>query len=289
MDRPAGFTVTPLSPVLGAEVGGLDLGEVLPQSTIDGLLEAWREHIVLVFRDQTLSDDDQLRFAARFGEIGARKQAPERLRSRVEGVEQTHPDILLVSNKIVDGEPAGAFGDGEFWFHIDSGYAERPYKYTFLYGTELPSVGGDTLFANMYDAYDALDDATKQKLAGRKALHIHEYKRSEEVDISGDIGDSPHHFHPVFVTHPETGRKSLFVDRLMTRRIEGLGEEDSAATLARLFDHSERPEFVYAHEWQLGDFVMWDNRCAIHGRTWFPENETRMLRRCTVEGGALVE
>ena len=286
MDKPVGFAVKPLSPALGAEISGLDLSQELPQQTIADILDQWRRHIVLVFRDQNLTDEQQLRFAGRFGEIGVRKRAPERLRSRTEGAEQHHRAILLVSNKKVDGEPIGSFGDGDFWYHIDSGYAERPYKYTFLYGVELPSTGGNTLFSNMYMAYDALPEETRDRLKGRKALHIHEYERRAKVDISRDISDSPHYFHPVFVTHPETGRKSLFVDRLMTARIEGIAPEDSEAILAELFDHAESGAFVYEHVWRLGDVVMWDNRCSIHGRTWFPENETRLLRRCTVESEA---
>ena len=283
MDTQVGFAVKILSPALGAEITGLDLSQDLPRQTIEDLLEQWRRHIVLVFPDQTLTDEQQLRFAGRFGEIGVRKQAPERLKSRNEGVEQHHPSILLVSNKKVDGKPIGSFGDGDFWYHIDSGYAERPYKYTLLYGVELPSTGGNTLFSNMYKAYDALPEDIREKLKGRKALHIHEYERRAKVDISGDISDSPHYYHPVFVTHPETGRKSLFVDRLMTARIEGLLSDDSELTLAELFDHAESREFVYEHVWRLGDVVMWDNRCSIHARTWFPEDEPRLLRRCTVE------
>ncbi len=284
MDVQAGFTVKPLSPALGAEIIGLDLSQEQPDQVIDDILEAWRRHIVLVFRDQHLEEAEQLRFAARFGELGERKLGPEAIRERSQGVLQEHPAILLVSNKMVDGKSAGAFGDGEFWFHIDSGYAEKPYKYTFLFGMELPSTGGNTRFANMYDAYHALPQAMKDKLAGHKALHIHEYKRSEKVDqdVWDDLGDAMHYFHPVCITHPESGRKSLFVDRLMTARIEGLERDDSDQTLAELFDHSEQDRFVYEHVWELGDFVMWDNRCATHGRTWFPEEEVRLLRRCTV-------
>jgi len=289
MDKPVGFEIRPLSPACGAEIVGLDIGKTLPQQTIDDIRAAWNEHIVLVFRGQELTGPQQLAFAARFGELGERKQAPEALRERTEGVEQTDNRVLLVSNKMVDGKPVGAFGDGDMWYHIDSGYSERPYKYTFLYGVELPSRGGNTLFSNGYAAYDALPQAMKDKLAGRKALHIHQYERRARVDISGDISGSPHWFHPVFVTHPETRRKTLFVDRLMTRRIEGLAPEDSEETLAFLYDHIEKREFVYEHEWRLGDFVMWDNRCSVHGRTWFPETENRLLRRCTIEGEPLFE
>jgi taurine dioxygenase len=279
--------VTPLSPACGAEISGLDLTEDLPQAVIDQVQEAWHTHQMLVIRGQDLNLEQQLRFAGRFGELGERKQAPDALRERTEGILQTDKHTLLVSNMVVDGKPVGAFGDGDMWYHIDSGYAESPYKYTFLYGMELPSTGGNTLFANTYMAYETLPQALKDKIEGRMALHIHEYKRSEKVDISGDISGSPHWFHPVVIRHPETGRRALFVDRLMTRRIEGLDPEESESVLNQLFDHAENPKNVYEHVWKLKDLVMWDNRCLIHGRTWFPKEENRLLRRCTVEGGPL--
>lgn len=280
--------ITPLSPACGAEISGVDLTRDLPDATIEAIRKAWDEHLVLVFRGQTITQEQQLRFAARFGELGNRKQAPEPLRDRAEGIHQTDPKVLLVTNIKVDGKPIGAFGDGDMWFHIDSGYSARPYRYTFLYALELPSTGGNTLFSNMYNAYDAVPPALKEKLTGKKALHIHEYKRTEQADLT-DISRAPHYFHPVFVTHPNTGRKSLFVDRLMTARIEGVSAEESADILEQLYEIGERPEFIFEHVWQLGDFLMWDNRCTIHARTYFPKEEKRLLRRCTVEGDLLHE
>jgi taurine dioxygenase len=281
--------VKPLSPVCGAEIGGIDLTRPLAEHQVRAIKDAWNRHIVLVFRGQKLSQDDQLRFAAYFGDLGSRKKAPEPLRVRAEGVQQDHEKVLLVTNIKVDGKPIGAFGDGEFWFHIDSGYAPRPYKYTFLYALELPSRGGNTKFSNMYMAYDAVPPELKEKLKGKKALHIHEYNRAKQANSAGDISGIPHHAHPVFVTHPDTGRTTLFVDRLMTTRIEGLSESESDAILDQLYAIGERPAFIYEHVWRLGDFVMWDNRCTIHARTDFPKEERRLLRRCTVEGEPLYE
>jgi taurine dioxygenase len=281
--------VIPLSDALGAEIAGIDLRDALPQPVIDEIRRLWNEHIVLVFRGQELSMEEQLAFAGRFGELGERKRAPEALRERTEGIYQTNENVLLVTNIKVDGQSIGAFGDADMWFHIDSGYAERPYKYTFLYALELPSKGGNTLFSNTYKVYEALPAELKARLAGRKALHIHEYLRTEKVDVSKDISNSPHYYHPVFITHPETGRKALFVDRLMTRLIEGMDPEESERTLNQLFDLIESPEFIYEHVWRLGDVVMWDNRVAVHGRTWFPKEENRLLRRCTIEGDPLYE
>lgn len=281
------LTVTPLSPVLGAEISGVDLSRPLTPDEVEQIHGAWRKYIVLVIRGQDLTLEQQKAFAANFGDLGERKRGKSALAKKVEGIYQTDPHTLLVSNIKVDGKPIGAFGEGEMWFHIDSGYAEKPYKYTFLYGVELPSTGGNTRFVNCYTAYDRLPEEVKRKIAGLKALHVHEYKRAERVDTSADVSDAPHWVHPIVITHPETGRKSLFVDRLMTFRVEGMGHDESEALLNMLFDHSENPEFIYEHVWRLKDLIMWDNRCTIHGRTWFPETENRLLRRCTVEGGPL--
>jgi len=285
-----GITVTPLSPACGAEISGVDLTRDLSGAEFAAIRAAWARHLVLVFRGQEISQEQQLRFAARFGELGERKTAlREELRPLASGVKQTDSRVLLVSNVKVDGKPVGAFGDGEMWFHIDSGYAARPYKYTFLYALALPSAGGNTRFANMYQAYEAIPAALKAKLEGRKALHIHEYKRAAKVEVPADLSQSMHYFHPLFVRHPDTGKRTLFVDRLMTARIEGLSEAESDAILDELYAIGERPEFIYEHVWRLGDFLMWDNRCTIHARTWFPPAEERLLRRCTVEGEPLRE
>ena len=164
--------VTPLSPACGAEISGVDLTKPLSREDVEAIKEAWAKHLVLVFRGQKLSQDDQLRFASYFGDLGSRKKAPDALRTRAEGVEQNHEKVLLVTNIKVDGQAIGAFGEGEFWFHIDSGYTPRPYRYTFLYALELPSTGGNTMFSNMYKAYDAVPPALKAKLQGKKALLI---------------------------------------------------------------------------------------------------------------------
>jgi len=281
--------VMPLSAACGAEIKGIDLTRPLSEAAVRAIKDAWARHLVLVFRGQTLSQDDQLRFASYFGTLGDRKRAPEALRDRAEGIRQDNQKVLLVSNIKVDGQPIGAFGEGEFWFHIDGGYTPRPYRYTFLYAIELPSTGGNTMFSNMYKAYEAVPAALKEKLRGEKALHIHEYNRARQANSTGDISSVPHHYHPVFITHPDTGRKTLFVDRLMTSRIEGVDARESDAILEQLYAIGERREFIYEHVWQLGDFLMWDNRCTIHARTDFPKDEPRLLRRCTVEGEPLHE
>jgi taurine dioxygenase len=281
--------VVPLSPACGAEIRGVDLTKPLSRETVEAIKDAWNKHLVLVFRGQTITQDQQLKFASYFGDLGTRKVAPAPLRDRVEGSRQDNDKVLLVSNIKENGVPIGAFGEGEFWFHIDSGYTARPYQYTFLYALELPSTGGNTMFSNMYKAYEAVPEALKQKLKGRRALHIHEYNRAKQASASGDISGIPHYYHPVFATHPYTKRKTLFVDRLMTTQLEGFDPQESEAILNQLYEIGERREFIFEHVWKLGDFLMWDNRCTIHARTDFPKEERRLLRRCTVEGEPLVE
>jgi taurine dioxygenase len=285
--------VVPLSPHCGAEIKGVDLTKPLSKETVEIIQAAWDKHLVLVFRGQEITQDQQLAFASYFGDLGIRKKAPEALRSRNEGtIQDANKDadkVLLVTNIKENGKPIGAFGEGEFWFHIDSGYAPKPYQYTFLYALELPSTGGNTMFANMYKAYDAVPEDIKRKLEGKRALHIHEYNRARQASSQGDISGIPHHYHPVFATHPNTRRKTLFVDRLMTTSLEGFDPAEGSAILDRLYDIGERREFIYEHVWKLGDFLMWDNRATIHARTDFPKEERRLLRRCTVEAATSVE
>src|SRR3954470_12069201 len=228
--------VTPLSAACGAEIKGIDVTRPLSAAEVQTIKDAWAKHLVLVFRGQKVSQDDQLRFASYFGDLGSRKKGPDALKARTEGTQQDNEKVLLVSNIKVDGVPIGAFGEGEFWFHIDSGYSPKPYKYTFLYALELPSTGGNTMFSNMYKAYEAVPQALKERLKGRKALHIHEYNRARQANHSGDISGIPDHAHPVFITNPDTRRKPLFVDRLMTTRIEGMSAAESSAILDQLYD-----------------------------------------------------
>ena len=297
MQTIAGIEVVPLSPACGAEIRGVDLAKPLREEAVQAIKNAWGEHLVLVLRGQSITQDQQLRFASYFGDVTSRTEKDLqdyqlRFASYFGDVSSPSEKVVLVSNIEVDGQPMGVFGADEMLFHIDAGYRAQPYKYTFLYALALPSTGGNTKFSNMYKAYEAVPPALKQKLQGSKALHIctprDEYKRSEnKADIAGDISSIAHCYHPVFVTHPDTGRETLFVDRLMTARIDRFDEEESDSILDELCAIGERREFIYEHVWKLGDFVMWDNRCTIHARTEFPKKEPRLLRRCTVEGEPL--
>jgi taurine dioxygenase len=270
--------VTPLDP-FGAEFTGIDLsGDV----DIEAIMDAWHAHQVLVFRDQSLSQDDQLGFTGRLGPMGISRNT---ITDAGPNGEATQPGIMWVTNlRRDDGSAYGQPHEGEMWFHSDMCYAEKPYTATILYAIELPASGGATRFADMYGAYAALSDETRQKIEGKSVVQVHEYLRLERPSPEGERPDALQFAHPAVITHPETGRKALFVNRLMSARVVGMEAGESEALLEELFDSSENPARVLSHEWRGGDLVMWDNRCTIHGRADFPETARRILRRTTVIG-----
>jgi len=169
-------------------------------------------------------------------------------------------------------------------FHTDQCHQEIPAKASMLYAIEIPSVGGNTLFANAYLAYETLSADIRRRIDGRKALNAYDYDTAATIRKSEVPDGAPCYAHPVVRTHPATGRKALYVNRLMTRRIEGLDAQESEELLTLLFDHQEQPKFIYEHVWRPGDILMWDNRCTLHARTDFPAGERRLLRRVTILG-----
>jgi taurine dioxygenase len=171
-------------------------------------------------------------------------------------------------------------------FHHDMIHAELPHKATLLYAVEIPSHGGDTLFASGYAAFDTLDPAVRQRLEGRKALNHYNYGTTIRGDTKNAVEAFGEAVHPVFRTHDETGRKAIYVDRLMTVKILDIAQDESDELLNAVFDHSERPQFVYRHAWRVGDLLVWDNRCSAHARDDFPSGQRRLLWRTTVKGTA---
>ena len=270
-----GIRVRPLSAAIGAEIIGVDLREPLDDATFDQILDAWHRYLVILLRGQKLTEEDQVRFAERFG-------PPAKIHTKQ--FMQKHPAVMLISNIREDGKPIGALPDGEMHFHTDQCHQERPAMASMLYAIEIPSKGGNTLFANAYAAYETLPSDLKRRIEERKALNAYDYDSAANIR-GGDISsDAPSYTHPVVRTHPATGRKALYVNRLMTRRIEGLPLQESEELLNLLFDHQERPEFIYEHVWRPGDILMWDNRCTLHARTDFSADERRLLRRVTILG-----
>lgn len=266
---------------LGAEINGLDLTKMLSTDTVDAVLQAWYDNQVLVFRDQELTSQQLVDFTAQLGEPGRPRMPSQTVRDIIPDLP---PEIMIVSNVRVDGKPLGLAHDGEMWFHSDMCYAEIPHTATLLYAVDLPSEGGNTMFADMYAAYNNLKPATRDRLEGSKALQVHDYKRTERPGVDLDLSKIGNFAHPVFVTHPETKKKALYVNRLMTARIEGFDRQESDALLEELFAVGEDPAIIYEHVWRPGDLVMWDNRCITHARTDFPHEERRLLRRTTLIG-----
>ena len=267
--------VRALSPAIGAEISGIDLSQPIDEPTKQKLLDIWHENLVILIRGQDLDEDSHVRFADAFGE-------PAKVSSG-RSFSKKHPSVMLISNIRENGEAIGALPDGEMHFHTDQCHQPRPAKATILYAMEVPSKGGDTLFSNAYLAYETLPEHIRQKIEGRRALNAYE---KDSTIRSDNYENGASSWHPVVRTHPVTRRKGLYVNRLMTRQIEGLSREESDEILDFLFAHQEQQTFIYGHQWRPGDVVMWDNRCSLHARTDFSAGERRLLRRVTILGEA---
>ena len=269
--------VKPLCDALGAKITGLDLSVKLGSEVKREIHDAWLKYQVLVFPNQKLTEDEQIRFARSWGKFPVRDRYEKRAEKGT-----ADKSIMLVSNIRKNGKPIGSLPDGEMMFHTDGAYDENPYNYTMLYALELPSSGGNTLFANMYKAYQELENDLKQKLANCTANHGYYSATVQRGEHQGAF--SGEFTHPVFIEHNETGRTALYISRLLTLRIPELSKKESDLVLDKLFDHSERREFIYEHVWKVGDLVMWDNRCINHARTDFSRTERRLLRRNVIQG-----
>ena len=269
--------IEPASAILGARVRGIDLREPTDDRTADLLREAFTRYGVLCFPDQKITPEDQLRFANLFG----RGDGAFRDRSSGNLRKSASRGVMLVSNIRKDGVPIGSLPDGEMQFHTDGAHRQHPYRATTLYAIRIPSQGGDTLFANLSAAYDTLSDEMKARIEDLETACVYDYAATSRDTIGSDP-DLPRATHRLVKTHPDSGRKSLYVCRLMTEYIVGMDREEGENLLVELIEHAEKPEFIYAHKWTPGDLLIWDNRCLNHARTDFPPEEQRLLRRYTV-------
>jgi taurine dioxygenase len=270
----------PLSPAIGAEILGVDLRRPLDAATAAEIRRIWLDNVVVLFRGQDLGQADLVRVTGYFGEQ-AELSRPKEYRTR--GHDELLAGIMLISNIRENSEPIGALPDGEMMFHHDTMHAEVPHKATLLYSVEIPSHGGNTLFASGYRAYETLPDDVRLPLEGRKAFHHYNYGSVQKGDGKGTPAFSES-THPVFRTNPETGKKAIYVNRLMTEYVTGMPRAESDRLLSRVYDHAERREFVYEHLWRKGDLIVWDNRCSMHARTDFPAGERRLMWRTTIKG-----
>jgi taurine dioxygenase len=274
--------VVPAGAALAGEVRGVDLRGI-DDSAFVAIHRAWLDHLVLLFRDQDMDDDDLIAFSRRFGELDL---APiqENGRRFVEG----HPEIYVVSNVIENGVAIGSLGAGEAVWHTDMSYLEDPPKASMLYAIEVPPAGGSTGFTNMYRAYEELPEALKRRIAGRRLKHDGTYNSGgyvrEGITATDDPVASPGTYHPIVCAHPETGRRCLYLGRRRNAYIEGLPLAESEALLDDLWRHATREELSWYNAWRVGDLVLWDNRCTMHRRDPFDAATRRIMHRTQMKG-----
>ena len=270
----AGFDVTPLSNVIGAEVRGVDVSNSIDDVTFARIRAVWLEHLVLLFRQQRLDDAALVRFTSRFGEL---EEAPLFQGRRFV---DAHPEVMIVSNVVVGGRELGSLGNSEAFWHSDLNFVEQPPDASCLYALEVPPAGGDTGFANMYAAFETLPADLAAAIDGRQILHDARFNSAgylREIRV-------PDTLHPIVRTHPETGRKALYLGRRANARIDGLTADRSDALLDRLWRHAMAPACTWHHRWQAGDLVIWDNRCTLHRRDAFDPSQRRIMHRTQTRG-----
>jgi len=277
-------TIIPTGKALGAEVRGVDLKN-LDETQFTALKRAWHEYQVMLVRDQTLSDQDLIAFSRRFGDLD---WAPvqETGRRFVEGL----PEIYIVSNVTVNGQPIGSLGAGEAVWHTDMSYLDVPPMASMLYALEIPPSGGNTSFCSMYAIYEGLPAELKRRIADLKIKHDGTYNSGgylrQGVAATDDPRTSPGAVHPLVCTHPETGRRMLYLGRRRNAYLMGLELAESEALLNELWDFVAHSEFAWEHVWRVGDLVLWDNRCTMHRRDPFDASARRIMHRTQIKGSA---
>jgi taurine dioxygenase len=276
------LTVIPTGAALGAEISGVDL-RTIDDDGFAAIHRAWLDHLVLLFRDQRLGDDDLIAFSRRFGELD---WAPvqETGRRFVDG----RPELYVVSNVVENGIAIGSLGAGEAVWHTDMSYLADPPKASMLYALEIPPSGGDTGFANMYAAYESLPDDLKRRAAGLRVKHDGTYNSGgylrAGVTATDDPRAAPGMLHPLVCTHPETGRRCLYLGRRRNAYIEGLPLEQSETLLDEIWRYASRAEITWYNRWRVGDLVLWDNRCTMHRRDPFDPGSRRIMHRTQIKG-----
>jgi taurine dioxygenase len=280
---PPELRITPLSQHVGADVEGVDLSRPLDDEAFGKIFDAWMAHHVLRFRNQQLTKEQLLEFSARFGELD---KAPINIKGEpwIAG----YPNLAVMSNIIEQGMPLGSLGYGEAVWHTDMSYNEVAPSGALLYSLEVTKRGGETGFLNMYHAHDTMSDDLKKAIEGRQIKHDASRNSAGELrkgykDVS-DPRETPGAVHPIVIRHPVTQRRALYLGRRPLSYIVGLPLEESEALLNRLWAHATREEFAWFQKWNVGDLLMWDNRCVMHKRTAFDPNERRYMLRTQIKG-----
>ncbi len=274
------FEIAPLSPAIGAEIHGVDLGKPLDEKTRNALLNAWHDYLLLLFREQDISDDALIHSSDWIGSIGKRARPKDRR-------QEQDPYIMLVSNIRENGELVGSLPDGEMWFHHDMAFVDTPHRATFLYAVEIPSEGGHTCFANMYAAHDNLPARLRKAITGKTVLQVFDFAQTSQPDID-NLDGVKYARQPAIVRHPDTGKCALYINRLMSATLDGMDRTDAENLIDEIIPYAEDPAIIYEHHWCPGDYIVWDNRCSTHARTDFPADQRRLLRRGMIEGDPMI-
>ena len=279
------ISIKNLDATLGAEIDCIDVSKPLPQADIDAIEAAWRERLVVVFHGQSLSDPQLIAFSRNFGELDPPGPNPYG-----EPFNKAHPELNVISNVIENGKPVGNLGDGEAVWHADMTYVDLPPKAAMLHALEVPpsEAGGNTYFANMFEAYETLPADMKKAADGKIAVHDAS-RNSAGVLRKGykeitDVRETPGAHHPLVRTDPKSGRKALFLGRRPNAYVLGLEVVESEALLDALWAHATQPRFVMCHEWKLGDLLMWNNLSVLHRRDPFDPKTRRVMHRSQIKG-----
>ena len=272
--------LTALQDTFAHEVLDLNLWKDLDERTLNRLRIAWRRHGVLLFRRQSLSESELVRFFSHFGKSEVIVRTDWQSRNRDE--------VIHISNmKDASGRSIGGLGSGELDWHSDQSYMTHPATGALLYMVEMPNEGGATYWANLQQAYDALNEETRSQIADLEAIYDYAKRQSsydDEAPLSASLrSKTPPVLHPLVCINPQTSRQSLYIDPSTMVGISGVSAKKGAALLAQLSAHATQPCFVYTHHWQIGDVVMWDNGQVLHRRDHFGEATPRWLKRLTCQ------
>jgi taurine dioxygenase len=279
------ISIRNLDAPLGAEVAGVDVSKPLPPADIDAIENVWRDRLVVVFHGQSLNDPQLIDFSRNFGELDPPGPNPFG-----QPFLKDHPELNVISNVVENGKPIGNLGDGEAVWHADMTYVDVPPKAAMLHALEVPppEAGGNTHFANMFAAYEALPADLKQAAEGKIAIHDASRNSAgmlrkgyqEVTDVRQTVGAR----HPLVRTDPKTGRKALFLGRRPSAYVVGLSVAESDALLDALWAHATQPRFAMCHEWKVGDLLMWNNLSVLHRRDPFDPKTRRVMHRSQIKG-----
>jgi taurine dioxygenase len=284
VDRYGDIDVRPLHAALGAEVRCGDLKQA-SDAQFARIRQAWLEHLVLVFRGQSLSDEELIGLGRRFGEPDdtARPQPTDQ-----PGQPSRQMALTIVSNVVENGKPIGALSNVDLVWHTDMSYVQVPPDASILYAMEVPDAGGETGFCNMYRALETLPPDLRSRIDGVSIKHDATHNSGgflgKGFAAPADVTRSPGPSHPAIRTHPETGCDALYLGRRPFSYVHGLAVSESEALLDRLWAHAARPELAWYHSWSVGDVVIWDNRCTMHRRNAFDNAARRIMHRTQIKG-----